>query len=920
MPTTTKYITQIQTPDGSVYNLKDEAAWEQLNIKLEKQIVNELPDIPTLIQDPEALNEALRTIYFVPAQDPVTGEYIDNEYDEYVLIYHGEDSQHNPVYSWEQIGTTQSDIKNFSVKGHTHDVTTQVDVANHVFTPSGSIDASFSGIEGRISVSGTINSAYVDILTSKTNQEGYTLYTPDGSITGTTIDGGTHVHSIKKDSSYLERTEVRGVTGTFTENRNIAQFNSDPRNSQIGGVLKRKPNTEQDGREPYVSPSTIVTPVFGDASVFVTQTAISVPDGSLMNFVNGHEADAVFNSASVNSDHVLSFGLKLINPSKKSVLSDVSATTNAVKQTGSNSYSVYTTDALQDVSVNDWDLSTNSKTISVPNIDGSPTIVATGQLTPKNTFTSGNVSSNNASIVTGIYDGSSNNGHDRISTGLSEGSHSHTIEDYSLDFHGKNIWLRGKIENSGDISAQGTYTPEGTITNGKFTGDELTLAHNVFNPTVQTGPDTEPSPNALYDVYGVVIDTKGSTSCTRIGNMTYHKSLPIQSRMRRCILDISGNVAYYLDQNDSTKKADGTVAELSGLDGDVMVEVPKHWRKVTSDGTQINALISPYQQDGDGWQCIEKYYVSAYEAAVDKTDQVLVSVRNGRARYRGGDDSSSYDLNTPSTGWNNNLYKPRTNLDIDTFRLYARRKSMFSEVPEQKWNILTLDVWEDLCWLFVIEFATINTQAIDNQGRTFTKDGFRLPCLGKGITTVNQTDWSILRNHNPLVSCGTTNSLGNNSGTCAVNIMNQDFYCPSYRGIENIFGHLYSMVDGIFSDNKGKVSCTSDPSIFEYYDMYSELGLTFNDGDGGYIQELTIDSSNCILATKRLYGTSTSFFCDYFIYKSNPDYDRCIFLVGGNSCLDDMCGLFYQEFSGRLSSNDVGTRLCYFPEGYVKKP
>ena len=53
--------------------------------------------------------------------------------------------------------------------------------------------------------------------------------------------------------------------------------------------------------------------------------------------------------------------------------------------------------------------------------------------------------------------------------------------------------------------------------------------------------------------YGIEYDvTVSSPDVTRIGNMALHKSLPIQSRMRGCLLDDDGNVVEYLNPTDWT--------------------------------------------------------------------------------------------------------------------------------------------------------------------------------------------------------------------------------------------------------------------------------------------------------------------------------------------------------------------------------
>ena len=87
-------------------------------------------------------------------------------------------------------------------------------------------------------------------------------------------------------------------------------------------------------------------------------------------------------------------------------------------------------------------------------------------------------------------------------------------------------------------------------------------------------------PTFPYDYYyGIEWDSNvASSACTRIGRPELHVSLPIQSKMRRCVLRDNGTVAYYLHANDSTKRDTGAAAKLDGTDGQVMVEIPASFR------------------------------------------------------------------------------------------------------------------------------------------------------------------------------------------------------------------------------------------------------------------------------------------------------------------------------------------------------
>ena len=144
------------------------------------------------------------------------------------------------------------------------------------------------------------------------------------------------------------------------------------------------------------------------------------------------------------------------------------------------------------------------------------------------------------------------------------------------------------------------------------------------------------NPTFSYDCfYGVEFDTTvASYSGTRVGRADLHTNVPIQSKMRRCVLKDDGTVAYYLHANDSTKRDTGAAAALDGSAGQVMVEIPAHYRRFETEGTKIRCLLSEYPLPG--FTLVPKMYVSAYEATVDRDNLKLASVVNNTAQYRGG--------------------------------------------------------------------------------------------------------------------------------------------------------------------------------------------------------------------------------------------------------------------------------------------
>ena len=93
--------------------------------------------------------------------------------------------------------------------------------------------------------------------------------------------------------------------------------------------------------------------------------------------------------------------------------------------------------------------------------------------------------------------------------------------------------------------------------------------------------------------YGIQWDTTVSTpTCTRIGSIALHKRLPIQNRMRGCLLSDNGTVVEYLNPTNWRAHT------LDGSKGQVMVEIPAHYRKFETEGTIRRCKLSEYPLPG----------------------------------------------------------------------------------------------------------------------------------------------------------------------------------------------------------------------------------------------------------------------------------------------------------------------------------
>lgn len=408
-------------------------------------------------------------------------------------------------------------------------------------------------------------------------------------------------------------------------------------------------------------------------------------------------------------------------------------------------------------------------------------------------------------------------------------------------------------------------------------------------------------PQVPYDqFYGIEWDvTVSNPKAKRIGKLELHASLPVQSLMRRCVLRDNGEVAYYLDANNSTKKVGGAPAKLDGTDGQVMVEIPAFYVKFEAEGNKRRCLMSLHALQGfTKW---EKFYVSAYEATVQRSTGKLSSVVNVTGDYRGGNNSASYDGTHRSL-----LGRPASALSLVEARMFARSRG------GAPWNCYTYQAHKAIFWLFAVEYCNFNSQ----EGFTSALDnGCKQGGLGFGVTALSQ--WSSVFGYLPFVPCGKTNELGNSSGVVSVSIdlgggRNEAVEVPSYRGVEMPFGHIWKIVDGAKVETvsgASKLMVSSEKERFGDSGSYEEVSAMY--GGQGFIRSIAMGDGGEIVPLGVGAG-STTYFCDK---SSGFSRGSGRLMLGGNSSWGGDCGMLciYEVGEGASGANYTGTRLCYLP-------
>lgn len=408
--------------------------------------------------------------------------------------------------------------------------------------------------------------------------------------------------------------------------------------------------------------------------------------------------------------------------------------------------------------------------------------------------------------------------------------------------------------------------------------------------------------------YGVEWDTASSSpDGVRVGNMQLHRELPVQSKMRRCLLDRDGGVKEYLDNELSWGG--------SYLDYAVMTEMPEHWYKLYFNGTKFRMMLSEIPLPG--YKHVDKFYISTYEARMYRTDNLLCSAAGASKlsdpnsiNFRGGDNTAEWDDTYRSL-----LGCPVTNLTRDQFRQAARKRG-------SGWEMYTYGAHKTLFWLFAVEYATLNSQKSFNVQKD--ANGFSQGGLGLGPTQM--TDWANFNNANPLIPCGYTNEFGNSSGEKAYVVKNSSdgthatLMANRYRGIENPFGHIWKYTDGANiqvttgDDGLSILWTTDDPSNFSdsSYVGYDKKGNICR--TDGFAKKMLLGEDGDIVTTE-IGGSSSTYWCDY--YATNTSANRMqVIQVGGNADSETSAGLAYVSAGDPPSGayRRVGSRLCFFPK------
>jgi hypothetical protein len=363
--------------------------------------------------------------------------------------------------------------------------------------------------------------------------------------------------------------------------------------------------------------------------------------------------------------------------------------------------------------------------------------------------------------------------------------------------------------------------------------------------------------------------------------------------MKRCVLNADGSVNYYLNPADSTLKAAGGAADLSGADGNVMVEIPKFYFRYTRVGAVNTWSLRTEPLSGytlhpafvKAGVEVDYRYIGAYDACVyDDSASAYIAGLNL------DNNSSNVDTAADKLASVSGIY-PMVGLTRNQNRLLAANVGT-------GWHQLDFALWSAVQMLYLVEYADFNSQGI----------------LGAGNTNGGYFASSADQNDSPHTIAGASNSLGNAStdATTGAGVSAKPGTSfMSYRGIENWYGNCWTWADGINVNVSaaGNVHVTNDYRDFADATAAGHTLITsaFSTASG-FIRDL-LNTGAYFLSSSNSGASSTTFITDQHF--ANASASRVV-RVGGSASNGASAGGFCLLSSSDASDADrsFGARLC----------
>lgn len=416
------------------------------------------------------------------------------------------------------------------------------------------------------------------------------------------------------------------------------------------------------------------------------------------------------------------------------------------------------------------------------------------------------------------------------------------------------IYVNNSWEQVGSTEIDlSTYALKSEIIEEIYIGEETPSGEEVL--WIDTKDDSTPSVNST--VFGVMWNySLSSPTLTRLTPQTdplnIVTAVPAQEPTT-CIGNDGNGQSDFDNYNpwagmQRYNYVNGEITDfVSYENGETYVYIPEFWSKIINDSEESKMYI----------------YISDSEL-------------NGFVKHPGsGKYMSRYECN------NNFLSAPgstpKVNANLDGFRTGIT-------AIDNKHYQYDIHTYAALELLYIIEFASLNTQVI----------------IGAGITGASERQPS-----------GLTDILAYHTGR--INGATNNVSAVQYRWIENLWGNAWNWIDGILIQD-GLVYICNDRTkyVSSITNDYESTGL-YTPTDGGWYKT-SQDYNDCYLIPLTTGSSDSTYTCDYYYYSSGL---RGLY-VGGYHGGGSLAGLFYWAGSsspGSISATVGGRAVLILNDG-----
>jgi len=217
----------------------------------------------------------------------------------------------------------------------------------------------------------------------------------------------------------------------------------------------------------------------------------------------------------------------------------------------------------------------------------------------------------------------------------------------------------------------------------------------------------------------------------------------------------------------------------------------------------------------------------------------------------------------------------------------------YAEARDTGWELMNIQALSALQLLYIIEYASLNSQS----------------AIGNGITGAGA-----------LANTGATGTTGTDRGNLSYGTTGNSTTAMSYRGIENLWGNQRTVIDGLNVNTSLAAwiapQSRTRPTYYQWADYaspYVSYGTILNGAGGSWIKAMIptgiFGANTCYFLPITGSGSASTYFCDETWMASTGNN---VLVAGGLYNDGTAAGIFAQRYEV-VDTVAEGARLQYIP-------